>query len=888
MEHSFRATFRAFHAPQVFFRSVTARRLWFLFCLLTLAAGARAQPSPPLFAPVPLAPTPASAGGLIVSEEGARRALALGFAATAAAQAEALVARGEGGPGRDAAALILAAARMELGDLPGAERALAAHSDTRPPAYRLRAGLLAARQGRVPAAQAEAAALRPESLPPEERCWLYFLQGLVAEAERDAGRAGAAYEQAFNAASSDWQRARLRLTRERFRLAQGEVTETQANALRDQAERYAGRGVGADFAAQHAVALNLLGRREAATAYLQAQIAAMPDGLSIARDDLRLVLGLIAGPASPAGRAALEQLLAAGADLGEQRVALQLLAEAAGSAESRERLRRTLDDLLMRAPAHPLTEDLLVARAELALATQDHARAEADARDLLARFPSSPQRARALAQLASAAWDRERYRTAADYAAQAAAAATDRDAAASLRLLSAEASYRAQDYAAAAEAYAVAADSPPPGVAAGSAMFQEIMSRVEAGRLGEAGAVIDRRADDPRFDAVTRWQAEWNLARALQAAGQREVALARVARLREEPGAAGRPPELRARLAWLEARLAQDTGQSEVALRAARAVPDRLAGVEPALAAEIAGLARLVEAEALFDLGRGEEAAAVLRSLREGGARTEAALQSYLVEADYLADVGRLVDAQGLLIRFADEHRDHEYAPDAIFQAALNAERRGEDAYFREAYLLLEEQLVKRYPRSRLVFAARLKQGDLLRRLGDFAAAQRIYEDLANNNAQHPDILQAQIALADCHRAQAEGDSSHFESAITILERLRDLASASPDLRAEAGFKLGDMLAQRDAQSALASWWPVVDTLLLDLDRAAGLGVEGRYWMGRLLVRMAGVLEQSGKGEEAREAWRLLAARGLPGAALARARLDSVPAEPAPPAAPSS
>ncbi|MEO0055790.1 MAG: hypothetical protein RLZZ50_1737 [Verrucomicrobiota bacterium] len=878
----------AFLATPVFFCSVMARRLWFLFCLLTLSARVLAQPEPALFAPVPLAPAPVASGSLIVSEEAARRALALGFAATAAAQAEALMARGGSGQASDAAALLLATARMELGDLSGAERALAAHGDTRPPAYRLRAGLLAARQGRVPAAQAEVAALRPEMLTPEERCWLFFLQGMTAEAERDAGRAAVAYEQALNAASSDWQRARLRLARERLRLGQGEVTETQANVLREQAERYSGRGVGADFAAQHAVALNLLGRREAATAYLQAQIAAMPDGLSASRDDLRLVLGLIAGPDRAEGRAALEQILTVGGDAGEQRVALQLLAESAGAPETRDRLRRTLDELLMRAPAHLLTEDLLVARAELALAAQDYARAEADARDLLARFPSSTQRARALTQLASAAWDRERYRTAADYAAQAAAAAPDRDAAASLRLLSAEASYRAQDYAAAAETYAAVAEAPPAGVPAASAMFQEIMSRMESGRLGDAGAAIDRRAANPRFDAVARWQAEWNLARALQAAGQREAALARVVRLREEPGVEGRPPALRARLAWLEARLAQDTGQSDVALRAARGVPGRLDGVEATLAGEIAGLARLVEAEALFDLGRGEEAAAVLRSLREGGARTEAALQSYLVEADYLADIGRLVDAQGLLVSFADEHRDHEYAPDAIFQAALNAERRGEDAYFREAYLLLEDQLVKRYPRSRLVFSARLKQGDLLRRLGDFAAAQRIYEDLANNNAQHPDIARAQIALADCHRAQVEGDPSHFESAITILERLRDLASASSDLRAEAGFKLGDMLAQRDAQSALASWWPVVDMLLLDLDRATGLGVEGRYWMGRLLVRMAGVLEQAGRAEEAREAWRLLAARGLPGAVLARARLDAVQTGPASLPAPSS
>ena len=69
---------------------------------------------------------------------------------------------------------------------------------------------------------------------------------------------------------------------------------------------------------------------------------------------------------------------------------------------------------------------------------------------------------------------------------------------------------------------------------------------------------------------------------------------------------------------------------------------------------------------------------------------------------------------------------------------------------------------------------------------------------------------------------------------------------------------------------------------------SARLGAEGRYWLGRLLVRMAGVLEQEGREDEAREAWRLVAGRGLPGAPLARARLGAAPGEAAPDGAPSS
>ncbi len=874
-----------------------ASRILFIFCLLFLAGAGRAQTERALFAPVPLAPTPMAAGALMVSEDSARRALALGLTATAAAQAEQLVARAvEGSAARDAAALILAAARLELNDPQGAALALANHGPERPAVYRLRAGLIAARKRQAAAAQAELAGVRFEALPVEERSWFYFLQGLVAELGRDAARATAAYDQALTAATSGWQRSRIQLARERVRLGQGEVTETQAATLRDQAERYAGRSVGTDYTIQHAVALSLLGRRDQAVSWLQAHLAALAGaGAAESRDDTRFMLGLIAGPGQGVGRGALEQLLTSGSDRGKQRMALILLGEGAESIEAREQLRRTAGRLLEATPAHPLTEELLLARAELALVDRQYVEAEAGARDLLARFPGSELRARALTQLASTNWELKRFRTAADFAVQAAGAAGDAASASALRLLAAEAWYRAAeevakdggaagaaDYMAAGEAYAAVAAEPPPGVTAASVLFQRVMSELGAGRTARAAELIDQFALDERFDATTRWQAEWNLARALQTAGQSELARARIARLRAEPGAAKRPPGLRARLAWLEARLAQESGRPEDALELSRAIPESLAGVEPELAREIGGLGRLVEAEALFVLDQRDEAVAVLKALRTSEPGTEAALQSFLVEADYQALSGRLVEAQGLLTGFADEHRDHAYAPYAILQAALNAERRGEDAYYREAYLLLEERLITapEYRGHPLIFPARMKQGDLLRRLGDFAVAQQTYELLINQYAQHPDVLRAEMALADCYRALAAQDASRFESAITLLERLRDLASAPVDLRAEAGFKLGDMLATReprDAKStaaALAVWGPLFYVLVADAQATPGLGSQGRYWVGRMAVRMAAVHEQAGRVDEANEIYRLIVARGLPGVTIAASRLN--------------
>jgi cellulose synthase operon protein C len=868
-----------------------ARRQKTLILVLSLVLSVQAQDEPSLFGPVPLAPVPAVAGALILSEESARRALALGFSTTAAAQAERLLANATTAAARDAAGLILATARLEQDDAAAAARILARPGAVRSPAWRLRNGLAAARLGDTQLAQRELDGLQPEEIEVEERAWFYLLQGMVAEATRDSARAGAAYDQALDLANSDWQRARLNLTRERLRLALGEATEKQAAELRQQAERYAGRGVAVDYAIQYAVCLTQLGRREQAVGYLQTQLAGLPEsGATSTRDDLWLMMGLIAGSSRTNGRAALEQLVVQGTDNMKQRMALQQLVTSADSFDAREQLRKLATRLLARIPPHPLTEELLIARGELALSDGLHAQSETDARDLLSRFPASALRVQALTQLTATAWELKRFRAAADYAAQAALASTDQGKVASLNLLAGEAAYRAGDFASATQRYEAAAERPPEGIPVADILFQSVMAEIKDQKLDAAGKRLDRLAGDTRMATLQRWQAEWNLARAWQTNRQGPRALARITRLRAEPQAEALPSDLRARFAWLEARLAQDDGRFTEALELVRKLLPKLSTVEAKLAQEISGLAHLITAEALFGQGYTQNAITELQNLRAAYPKEPSAAKAYLMEADIQAATGNLVEAQRLLVEFVDEDPSDPYAPAAIFQAALHAERRGEDSYYQEAYRLLEERLVRKYPQSPWTFSAQQKQGDLLRRLGDFPGAQQFYELLERTNAQHPQILSVQLALADCHRAQAKQDPTHFESALTILERLRDLADAPTDIRAEAGFKLGDMLAERastnDADAALAIWWPVAETLLLDPARATTLGPNGRYWMGRLLVRMAGVLDKLGRPEEAREIWRLLIDRRLPGMALARSHLEpsdknTLPAAPA-------
>jgi len=743
---------------------------------------------------------------------------------------------------------------------------------------------------------------------------------VLADAAGSAGAARSFFEQAEAGASSPEAQARFALARARSLLRVGEVSEAAAAEARRNMERLRGRTAGLHFARTYAAMLDALGRKGEAVEVLQQQLMALPATLRGERDDFQLLLGLIAGAESGAGRVALRNLVAGGSDPSKQRAGLQLLAHASGTqflssgeplaggaspnsggARQAGQLERDLDQLLEASPEHPILDDLLLVRAQLALSAKRYAQAERDARALLEKFPGSQRKAEAYGVLMSCAWEQFRYRAAADFASQSstalsgggASSAGGRDDVAlqrfSLGVLVAEAWFRARDYPNAADAYAAvvvaSAEARSASVQAGfvgDLMFQRVLSEIEAGRLATASKVLDELAADPRFDEVNRWQAEWNLARALQREGRMGEAYERIRQLVDrDSGSADSgehvlPPELQARMRWLQARLSLLAGEPEETLRLADALTESMPeGVGEALAEELRSSCALLKAESLFRLGRREAAVGLLQEVREASARSSAAVQSLIVEAGYYAGQGQTVEAQQLYTKLADDFPDNAtYAPYARYQAALQAERRGQDANLEEANKLIE-QMVTRYPQSPLVFYARLKQGDLLRKLNQFPQAQQVYESLLNNYSQHPDVLLAQLALAECHNAQSMNDPAHTSRALVLFEQLRDRVDAPVDVRVEAGLNLGHlMLRGGQPDQAEAVWWrDVVTAFLLDERMASQLGVRGRYWMTRTLLEVGALYERQSRLDQAREAWGLILKTGLPGAALAEDRL---------------
>ena len=865
-------------------------------CLVAAAAvvgeSARAQGLEALNRPVPLAAasaaTAVSPGAAALTLAAAQRAQELGFPATAVELYRAALAA----PNADRATLTLGlvTALLDDGRVAEAESALNGWIGLRGSAWQLRAGLAAATARKIDAAKAALAAVKETELAPSDRAWWFYLQGLLAGESGDVKATNKFFEQAQAAAVTELARTRFRLDAERILLRRsGTGNEADLAGQRQAMTRFAGQATGYGAARTYAANLNALGRKSEAVAVIQQQLLGLPRDERQFADDFRLWLGLIAGATDGAGRAALLELVAGGRDGVRQRLALRLLAQASEKNPGRGQLRAELGRWIAEPPAHALQEEFYLYRANLLLGDKSYAAAEDDARALLEKFPGSPLRAEAWEVLTGAAWEQRRYRLAADSAKKAAAALPAGARRAELGVLVAEAWFRAQDFRPAADAYAAVLRDPPASLKPeilSALRFQRVQAEIEAGTPEAAQTVLDALAAEPGFAVEDRWQAEWNLARALQARGASGVAaaFARVERLLGGTVEAGLPAKLRARLEWLRARLALDVEPAQPAkaleyLRALtpEALAKSLANESVALRTELASAAALLQAQALFKQGKEEAGVAQLKKLREDFKDSDAAVASYLEEADHYAKQFNAVQAQQLYTDLADKFPGNINAPYALYFAALQAEARGDgDATLKEAQNLVDK-LVQKYPQSELVFAARLKQGHLLRKLSQFPQAQQTYESLVNAFATSPDVVLAQLALAECHNAQAASDPSHLESALVLLEHVRDRVDAPLDVRIEAGFNLGVVLRQRgELEKAAVGWWrDVVSPFLLDAKMAAQLSerAKGRYWMARTLIEFGGLREQQGKLEEAKEAWLLLLKAGLPGEAQAKARL---------------
>lgn len=780
---------------------------------------------------------------------------------------------------RPAALLDLTTALLASNRLETARQWIAQAPDPSAPAWRLRRTLLHLQAGQIQEADESFTGLTEDLLSPPDRPWFWVAQSLFSESRGAWLEAGLELAKARELTNAEGQRTWFDLLQRRRQLLAGQSDEADLAELRRIMRDLAGQRGGFEAARLLAVALAKVGRTTEAIDVLRGQLGY----LSLEEDDLHgqflLLLGFLAGEDSAEGRASLQELLQRPAARELHDEAFQLLAAPALEGRRAPEFLSFLTGLLNAPQRHPLEESILLTASRLATNLESFDEADGYAQRLLAQYPGSRLRRQTLRQLAFLAWRRQppQWRTAADYLAQLRVDAANSVERGRLGLLMGDCYFLNGDYTNAVTACAAAFDELPDNER-GDALFQRVQAGIKAGRLEETAAFLDEKSTVPGIAALDRWRAEWNLATAWKLGGRLEIVRSRLSRLlaQSEAGPGGPPPELRLRLLWLEAQLSVETRQvaetanlTQAVLRALETLPPEALDTEQRR--QIASRTLLLQGEALFISDRADEGLRQFNSLRQDYADSEAAALTYLIEARHYASRNRPVDAQQRLLALADTYPASPHAPTALWEAALQAERRGLASAWQEAIAILE-RLPRDYPTHPLVFYARLKQGDLTRQLNDFDAALLIYEDLLNRFPDHPQRYRSEMNQADCHLAESSQNPNRLAEALAIYERLSDLPTLPGEVRAEAGYKWGYTLLR---QGSFARAEEILALTVTRTITSAGFLNEnqGRYWLSRCLLELGDRCERDRRFEEARRAFSRIRALGLPGQRLAEDRL---------------
>jgi hypothetical protein len=851
-----------------------------------------------------------SAGTLAERRAAAQWALELGFSAMAADLYRQLLPGA--GADRGELSLKLATALLASGEAAEAEKVLAAAPEPRGAPWHLRAGLAAMQSGKRDAAQAGWDATKPEELPPGDLPWYWFLAGALYDMSgRDdaESKANEYYTRAEDAPGlNDLARARIQLAAEEGRLRRGKpLTPEQLKAALASYEGNRGTATGYEFAKNYVLGLVALGQGGEAMVFLQKVLPIVPIQDSYWWAYFRLMAGVIGDRGrSLAGRKALTELLAVGHDPRRQRQALQLLWEASKEPRdeiARQQLRAELDRLIALKPNHAILDSVLLYRAQIAMVERRDDEAMTHATRVIDEFPGSTLRADAYGVLTRLAWKRGFYRRAADYAGKAhdeLASANDPAAIAAraeLGLVRAEAWFRGSDFRNAADAYAAVLRERPPHVPPGRLIFQRVYSEIKAGSPEVAAKVLDELRSDPEFDLVNQWEAEWTLARELEIRGKVAEALDRVNRLlagggqASAPASAGPPADLRARMKWLQARLAFEANQPAQAVQLVDALVPALEGVDAGLAGEIASTALLQKAQAEFALWRAApdpaaksrlEAAALatLQRVRDRYGSSDAAATSHLIESEHFEEMENITEAQRKLTPLTENpaFKDNKLIPWAYFHLALLSEKLGQEKDLKDAYNYIEKLVNEPVAKGQndLVFAARLKQGQILMKMNQYAQAQQVYLEIKDKPAPPEYRIMALLELAKCYHAQASVDPAKAENARTLFEDLHDRAEASPDVQVEAGYNLGLLHVLRGRpEEAYKVWWS--DVIMRFLKPGAEVGGRQEYWLARTLLDLGDLLEKENKLEDAKGMYRLVLTKNLGVAqGLAKAALEKL------------
>lgn len=722
--------------------------------------------------------------------------------------------------------------------------------------------------------------INKDSISEADLPWYHLLEGMILQKKKHFRSAAPYLYKAKELAQTDYLKTAIDALIIRGEIFGGKADESLARNLQKKISRNK-KLADLNFFKQYAIVLEKIGRSDEALMLLENTLQNLHYDQIEEAHSIRLLIALIAGPNSTRGEEALKKLLLEEKSKDTLSTALTMLAQAKLKQKDYTGLYDFLSQLIGTSKdQHPIIDQIYILRAQVALLNNNTHVAEKDATYLLETFPGSEFKEAALYLLAFVNWSSNppKYRNSANYLTQLLQGCTTDKTEINYLSLIGDCYFLNSDFSNASAAYNEILDKDTANETKEIILLRLIVSMINEDKANEAQLIFDNYSKKLGLSSQYRWEIEWNLISALKNKNQIQSAFIRVQKLLNKLPSDDITPELHLQLLWLNAQLSFDTNnlaETEILTDSIIALAEKFP--ESSLSTEKKSIIKsntlLLKAQTLYQLNRNQEATLVLEKLRLEFPESSSAVLSYIVEARSHSAENQSVPAQQQLIQLSDKYPNSEHAQMALYEAALNAESRGLTKTYQEALSILE-RLAHDYPSSRLVYYARIKQADILRKLNDFDGAQLIYENLINQYPSHPEGYKAELSRADCLLARGTKNPSRYKEAAAVYERLFDIQSLPIDLRTEAAFKNAfSQIKLSNTQAAEEIYWLAISKFLIEPTESIMLGPKGRYWMSRSIFELANLFEQKNETKQAKDIYKYILKYGLPGQAFAKTKI---------------
>ncbi len=762
-------------------------------------------------------------------------------------------------------------ALIALGERQAAEKLLTSRQQLNSSARNLRLSLIYEQERNTAKSREALQQVRSIDLDTSDWFWYYLIQAFVAEEAEDDMLREEFLERAKDSIETPMHQILWDLFfLQRVQLEQ-QIDEAALEQLRQKSEQFYGGQLGFQFARQYILALQSLGHTGKALEVAEKQLNSLRGTESREEDLFRLLIGHIAGASSSTGADNLRRLVSSGRNREWQGLALYLLAQHEME-NNREGFIDFLDVLIDRKEEHPLLDTILYLRAQAAQLDNKKGEAAELAHRILEQFPGSNLLKPTIYLLARNAWEDnpQRLRDTAELLLRYRNLVHSIPQRARIQVLLGDVYFLNKDYAAARNAYAASIRELRDENMRALALFQLVQTYLITNDI--LGAIDALNQEEWTLPNEWRWRIHWNLLISMRQKGMQREAFQRINHLLAERSLDSdtTPIELRWRFQWLKADLSLIDGNPDETLQMTSQLLDSLEQQKeqstPATHKHLIGHTLLIRAQAFFQENRVTEAMETLVLIQQLQPTEEIEILSLLLKARFHEARNQIVESQAALQEIADRFPSSKYAPLALFEAAAKAEQRGINSSFDQAIALLE-RIVRNYPEERrLRFQARLRQGEILRKMSQFSSAAGIYRTLMQQARNDLEQYTAQLHLAYCLIALGNLDRQNLEEARSYLERIRNIRTLPADLRAEAGFQEGFVLRRLgENQQAIEVFNEVFNEFLQNAADPKITGPQGRYWSVRSVLELIDILEAQGLREESLRLYTYLRSLSLPG-----------------------